>query len=186
MNPQFFHIRWCKYSCSLHFTLYTNQNSRSVTRGVTRGDKRGAIPRAPCHYGGAKSLWGAPNGSGACRKVPTISQVLSSIQYICFRKTSVSNMGRQTCFLPRVPANSLRPCHWHITRVICHWADLYIYHTRFCRLFCTSVKRCPQLCHHTGQLIRRPISTGGILGQFSPIFWAPKIVLCQEILNLNI
>jgi len=23
------------------------------------------------------------------------------------------------------------------TRVICHWADLYICHTRFCRLFCT-------------------------------------------------
>jgi len=22
-----------------------------------------------------------------------------------------------------------------------NWADLYIYHTRFCRLFCTSVKR---------------------------------------------
>jgi len=29
----------------------------------------------------------------------------------------------------------------HVTRVVCHWADLYIHHTRFCRLFCTSVKR---------------------------------------------
>jgi len=35
---------------------------------------------------GAESLWGR-------HKVPTMSQILSSVQYICFRKTSGSNMG---------------------------------------------------------------------------------------------
>jgi len=36
-----------------------------------------------------------------CRKVPTTSQVLSSIQHNCSWKSSGSNMGHQTCFLPR-------------------------------------------------------------------------------------
>ena len=33
----------------------------------------------------------------------------SSVQYIFFRKTSGSNMGRQTCFLPRAPCNHVAP-----------------------------------------------------------------------------
>ena len=33
------------------------------------------------------------------RKAPTMSQVLSSIQYICARKTSVSNMGAPNLLL---------------------------------------------------------------------------------------
>jgi len=60
------------------------------------GIKGGTIPRAPNHCGGR-------------RKVPTTSQVLSSIQYICFRKTSGWNMGRQTCFLPRAPSSLVTP-----------------------------------------------------------------------------
>jgi len=36
---------------------------------------------------------GAPNDCGGSRKVPTMSQVLSSIECICFRKTSGSNKG---------------------------------------------------------------------------------------------
>jgi len=35
---------------------------------------------------------GVPNDCGGRRKVPTISQVRSSLQYISFRKTSGSNM----------------------------------------------------------------------------------------------
>jgi len=54
---------------------------------------------------GAESLWG-------CRKIPTMSQVLSSIEYMWFRKISGSNMGRQTCYLPRNKLTSLRPCLW--------------------------------------------------------------------------
>jgi len=40
-----------------------------------------------------------------------MSLVLSSMQYIWFRKTSGSNMGarRQTCFLPRPPSNLVAP-----------------------------------------------------------------------------
>jgi len=62
-------------------------------QGRNEGGKPGAIPRASSHRGGAKSLRGAPNGFGRRQKVPSISQVLSSIQNIRFRKTSVSNMG---------------------------------------------------------------------------------------------
>jgi len=44
-----------------------------------------------------------------CRKVPLISEVLFARQYIYLsfehRNTSASNMGRQTCFLPRAPSN---------------------------------------------------------------------------------
>jgi len=45
--------------------------------------------------------WGVPRGGKRTqcrgrRKVPTMSQVLSSIKYICSRKTSGSHMGRQT------------------------------------------------------------------------------------------
>jgi len=47
--------------------------------------KGGYISQGPSHHEGAKSLRG-------WRKIPTMSQVLSSIQYICFWKTSVSNM----------------------------------------------------------------------------------------------
>jgi len=57
-----------------------------VCRGVTRWGQGGAIPRAPNHC-------------GRRRKVPTMSQVLSSMQYICFRKTSGSNMGAPNLLL---------------------------------------------------------------------------------------
>jgi len=60
--------------------------TRGGHRGVSRGFKRGTISRSPNHYGGAESLRGR-------RKVPTVSQVHCLIQYICFRKTSGSNMG---------------------------------------------------------------------------------------------
>ena len=66
--------------------------------GVTRGSRGLTIPRAPNHCRGR-------------RKFPTMSQVLSSMQYICFRKTSGSSMGAlgQTCFLPRLPSNLVAP-----------------------------------------------------------------------------
>ena len=57
--------------------------------GVTKG---GTIARAPIHYRGTKSLRGH-------RKVPRMSQVLSSIHQICSRKTSGSNMGASNLFL---------------------------------------------------------------------------------------
>jgi len=49
----------------------------------------------------------APNHCEGRRKVPTMSQVLCSIQYICFRKTLVLNMG-----VPNLPwAPSSRVTH---------------------------------------------------------------------------
>jgi len=47
---------------------------------------------------------------GRRRKVPTMSQVLFSIQYIRFRKTSGSNMGAPK-FLPWAPSNLVTPLH---------------------------------------------------------------------------
>ena len=87
---------------------------------------------------GANLLWehwitaGAPNFCGSCRKVPTMSQVLSSIQQICYRKTSGSIIGApnfdhggtklrpwgcrfdhggtKLVFCPGCHVTSLRPC----------------------------------------------------------------------------
>jgi len=42
-------------------------------------------------------------------KSPKMSQVLSSKQRICFRKTSGLNMEPQTCFFPGAPSNLLTP-----------------------------------------------------------------------------
>jgi len=66
------------------------------------GGKGCTISREPNHYGGSEPTQGAPKGS---------SNVTSdfSIQYICFRKTSVSNMGEPTCLLTRGPSNVVTP-----------------------------------------------------------------------------
>ena len=66
-----------------------------TARGVTRGSRGHNFP-------GAESLCGR-------RKVPTMSQVLSSIQNICFRKTQVRTRTRQTCFLSRAPSILVTP-----------------------------------------------------------------------------
>jgi len=52
-------------------------------------------------------------------------------------KWMVSNEWSQMNGLKWIGLNS----HGTITRVICHWGALYIYYIRFCRFFCTSVKR---------------------------------------------
>jgi len=72
---------------------------RGSAQGRNEGGNGGTIPRAPNHYGGAESLRGAPNDCGLRQKVPTVSQVLSSMEYICFRKTSGSNMGTPNLLL---------------------------------------------------------------------------------------
>jgi len=61
-------------------------------QGRNNGGQEGTIPWASNHYGGAESVRGP-------QKVPKMSQVLSSIQYICFRKTSGSNMGAPNLLL---------------------------------------------------------------------------------------
>jgi len=64
----------------------------AIVRGVTREAKGAQFP------GFRVTMW-APNHCGGRLKVPTMSQVLSSIQYICFRKTSGSNMGAPNLLL---------------------------------------------------------------------------------------
>jgi len=58
----------------------------SAHPGRIEGGMGGTIPRTPNHYWGAEWLRGTP-------KSPNNVQVLSSIQWICFRKTSGSNIG---------------------------------------------------------------------------------------------
>jgi len=63
-------------------------------------------------FPGRRITMRAPNDCGGRQKDPTMSQVLSSIQNTCFRKTSGSNMGKQTCFLSRVPCTLATPLHY--------------------------------------------------------------------------
>jgi len=66
---------------------------------ATQGRNKGTIARAP-------------NYCGHAQKVPTISQVLPSIEYICFRKTSGgSNTGvAKLASCPGRHLTSLHPC----------------------------------------------------------------------------
>jgi len=68
-----------------HVAAIKQKTAGHSTRGATRLGQGGFNSPAPSHYGGAQRL----RRRG---KVPTMSQVLSSIQNVCFRKTSVSNM----------------------------------------------------------------------------------------------
>ena len=104
------HVRPSPYSKAARpGSLQLMLKSVPYNQGRNEGGKGGHI--SP----GAESLrrrlitTRAPNDCGERRKVPTMSQVLSSIQYICFLKTSNSNMGRQTCLLPRAPSNLVTP-----------------------------------------------------------------------------
>jgi len=63
----------------------------SISRGVKRG-KGGAIPRAPNHSGGTEILRERQMIVGAPKSPNNVTSI-SSIQYICFRKNSGSNMG---------------------------------------------------------------------------------------------
>jgi len=83
-------------------------SSSVLCGGVTRGQGGHNYPGAESLWG-AKSLRGAPNDCGERQKVPNMSQVRFSIQCIYFRKTSYSNRGRQTSFLPRAPSNFVAP-----------------------------------------------------------------------------
>jgi len=111
-------LRWTKvYNPTIIFLKLAYMQSKAPwtqdycydeAKGVTRGSG-GATARATSQCG-AKSLLGVPNGCGWGReKVPKMSQALCSIQCICFRKTWVSNMGRQTSFFLRAQSNLVTP-----------------------------------------------------------------------------
>jgi len=80
---------------------YTFVAKRRYTykQGRNEGEQRGDISPSAASLQGAESLREAPNDYAWRRKVSTMSQVLSSIQYICFQKTSGSNMGAPNLLL---------------------------------------------------------------------------------------
>jgi len=74
-------------------------------QGRNEGEQGGRNSPGAESLWGTKSLRGEPNGCGGRKKIPTMSQALYSIQYICFRKTSVSNMGVPNLLLSRARSN---------------------------------------------------------------------------------
>ena len=100
---------WCSADYTHHCRSTTTSGVVAIfyeflvqCRGVRTWGKEGTIPRAPYRCGAAEWLRGR-------RRVPAMSQVISSRQYIWFRKISGWNTGRQTCFLPRAPSNLVTP-----------------------------------------------------------------------------
>ena len=69
----------------IHFFHFSTDFEVNTNSGVTRTDKGGTKHRRRI--------------TGERRKVPTMSQVLSSIQYIYSQKTSGSNMEAPNLFL---------------------------------------------------------------------------------------
>jgi len=79
------------------------QPSMHLWSGAYRGWARGS------QFPGRRITMGALNHCGRHRKVSAMSQVLSSVQYICFRKTSGTNMEAQNLFLAPAPSNLVTP-----------------------------------------------------------------------------
>jgi len=83
----------------------------SWCRGVTKGGQ--GVNNSP----GAESPWGR-------QKVPTMSQILSSIRAFAFERPQVRTWGRQPCFLPQAPSNLVTPLSWCYQWLLCysnHW-----------------------------------------------------------------
>jgi len=59
----------------------------------------GASPASPPVFAPGQSTAREPNGYRRRRKIPKMSQILSSMQYIFFRKTSASNIGAPNLLL---------------------------------------------------------------------------------------
>jgi len=84
----------CKFPIIAKSTqLMSIASQRPVDQGPNEGEASGA------QFLGCGIDMVAPNACEGRWKVPTVSQVFSSIQLICFRKTSSSNMGAPNLFL---------------------------------------------------------------------------------------
>ena len=95
----------CDQSWMGHWEHIVNSfTNNSSSQGRNEGVKGGTIPRAPNHYG--HRMTAGPSTP----QVPTMSQVLSSTHYICFRnRPQVRTWGRRTCLLPRAPSDVVTP-----------------------------------------------------------------------------
>jgi len=75
--------------------FFVSKPTSYVFPSLTRNQRWSYFLKYHCSQGRNKggTILRAPNDYAGRRQVPTMSQVLSSMQYICFRKTSGSNMG---------------------------------------------------------------------------------------------
>ena len=78
-------------------------------QGRNEGGKGAQLPGRQLLWG-CRITAGGPNHCGGRRKVPTMSQIFSSIHYICFRNITGSNMGAKPASCPGRHLTSLRPC----------------------------------------------------------------------------
>jgi len=90
----FANVNICRF---LHVALWFNQQGRNDGARGAQLPGRQITLGALTYCGGAEWLRGR-------QKIPTMPHVHSSIQYICFRKTSVQKWGRQTYILPQAPS----------------------------------------------------------------------------------
>ena len=104
-------------SLSSNLNKYLQSSSLQGRNEGGQGERkfpgRWVTMRAPNHCGVGRMAEGR-------QKVPTMSQVLCSVQYICFRKTLVFNMGASN--FPGRHLTSLRLCfhipRWHISKFL--------------------------------------------------------------------
>jgi len=78
------------------------QQHSVFSRVVTRRGKGAQFPER-------RITMGALNHCGGRRKVPTMSQVLSSIHTFASERPHIRTLGHQTCILPRAPSNLVTP-----------------------------------------------------------------------------
>ena len=76
-----------------------------VHAGVQRGGKGGVIPRAPSHYGGAKSLRGVPNGCEVAENSQQCHNYFFQYSTLASERSQSRTLGGQTCFLSRPLSN---------------------------------------------------------------------------------
>ena len=102
--------RCYKENC-LNQTFFTpldaaSQHKRYACRGVTRG----AIPRAPGHYGGAKSLRGVPNGWGASQNPNNVASTFFNTRHLLLKDPTFEHGDAKLASCPGRHLTSLRPC----------------------------------------------------------------------------
>jgi len=109
----------------------------------TQGCNEGA--RGP-QFPGRRITMGAPNHCGVRRKVPAMSQVLSSIQHICFLKISNSNMG----------GAKLASCPGHHLTSLLPWVYSFLHHKRLFQeiaLYAKEIRFCTVMNHRCSILL---------------------------------
>ena len=84
-------------------------NSRIAT-GVTRGAERGAIPRVPNHYRGAKSQRRAPESRN------NVATTFFNTVYLLPNDLKVEHGGANLVFCPGRHLTLLRPCPFEISK----------------------------------------------------------------------